>query len=735
MNAVVIRNRVPDAQGASPYERLTSKRPCLDDVKPFGCLVTVHIDKDLRKKLDQKSEQAILLGNLGYGQYRIFLIDSETITKSKHVQFDEGKFPAKKIDFSHLCDFEVEGDFDYEVKNDTSNEGEITEDLAVDTENTASNENSEETVTDLLEDVEDSPETSHVNSTSQQPQNSDGSARRYPLRNRQPTNTEWFRAGVCHEKYTEPDTSKPCHKTTKINDTPTLKEALQRDDRDLWVQAISEELEALHKAKTWELVDRPKNVKVLPSQFILRIKRNSRGEIDRYKARLVALGNLQRPHIDFEETYAPVVDFTVVRVVLVLVLTQNLVIRQLDVKSAFLNGTLQEVIHMTLPNGYQPKDEKVCRLKKSLYGLKQAPKAWNVKLTADLAKLNFRPINTAESVFIRKTEGATSYILIYVDDMLIISATEDSAARIVKEIQVLYEIKDLGSAEYFLGIKLDKIGPKKLKLTQKQYICDILSRFEMDNCKQVSTPLTNDTEWMQKFPLSQSDKEEMQHVPYREAIGSLMFLSTRTRPDLSTAVNILAKHSANPHPIHWKGVKRIFRYLQGTKEEGILLEGAKHISELRLHCSVDADWATDTQERTSRTGVVCYMNNNAVWWKSRKQHSIAVSSCEAEYMALYEGCKDVAWLRNLLCELGACPGLQPTIISQDNQSAMVWAENSGMRKVKHIDLRYNFSQQMIANGVVTLKYVSTDQNTADILTKVLATTKFRRAKQMLSVTA
>lgn len=249
----------------------------------------------------------------------------------------------------------------------------------------------------------------------------------------------------------------------------------------------------------------------------------------------------------------------------------------------------------------------------------------------------------------------------------------------------------------------------------------------------MSTPLTNENEWMEKLSLTKENEEEMKNIPYREAIGSLMFLSTRTRPDISTAVNILAKHSANPHPIHWKGVKRIFRYLQGTVDEGLIIRGAQAINELVLHCSVDADWATDIEDRRSRTGVVCCINDNSIWWKSRKQTSIAASSCEAEFMALFEGCKDVVWLRNLLCNLGVCPGREPTEIRHDNQSSITWAENTGMRKVKHIDLRYNYSQHMIADGVVVLKYVSTDENIADIFTKILSGTKFQKARRKLGV--
>ena len=245
---------------------------------------------------------------------------------------------------------------------------------------------------------------------------------------------------------------------------------MEREDREDWIEAISAELESLHKADTWEMMDRPRDTKVLPSQFVLKVKRDAHGRVDKYKARSVALGNLQRPNLDYIETYAPVVDFTVVRIVIVVALTQNMVIRQLDVKSAFLNGALHETIYMSLPKGFHADETKVCRLKKSLYGLKQAPKAWNTTLTKDLATLDFNPIDTAGSVFVRSKNTCLSYIIVYVDDMLIVTHEEREATQIVKDTGKIYEIKDLGTADYFLGIKCWDGGRQQGAFNVKVYI-------------------------------------------------------------------------------------------------------------------------------------------------------------------------------------------------------------------------------------------------------------------------
>ncbi|MEL7521272.1 MAG: reverse transcriptase domain-containing protein, partial [Cyanobacteria bacterium J06553_1] len=516
---------------------------------------------------------------------------------------------------------------------------------------------------------------------------------------------------------------------------PTLKEALGGKNKEQWLQAIGEEMEALKIAKTWTVTERPKGQKVLPSQFILRVKRGSGGEIIKYKARLVVLGNLQRPNIDYFETYAPVVEFTVVRVLLILASTLDLTIRQLDVKSAFLNGCLKETIFMSLPKDFALPEGQVCHLKKSLYGLKQAPKAWNEKLTADFEKINFKSSKTAESVFYQREKGRTTYLLLYVDDMLILAPTEEEADRVVQQIKSLYEIKDLGKAEFFLGVKIEQPQEKVTKISQSRYINEVLERFKMETCKPISTPLSDEGDWFKRLSLTTAEENEMKNIPYREAIGSLLFLSTRTRPDIATAVNILAKHSETPHPKHWKGIKRILRYLQGSKNEGIVLKGAKNLEDLQLECYVDADWGADVEDRSSRTGVICYLSGNPIWWKSRKQHSIAVSTCEAEYMALFEGAKDVIWLRNVLCEFGLCAGETATTIFTDNQSSITWAKNPGLRKVKHIDLRYNFSQEQIEKKIIRVEYVQSSENAADILTKNLSNCVFQKAKKLLSISA
>jgi hypothetical protein len=407
-----------------------------------------------------------------------------------------------------------------------------------------------------------------------------------------------------------PITGQTCHvRDTSESDSPSLKAALSSPNRDLWEIAIAEELESLRVAGTWDIVDTPRGVKIFPSKFVLKVKRNSDGSFERRKARLVLLGNLQRPDIDFYDTYAPVADFVVVRIVIATACAKQWFIHHLDVKSAFLNGYLDEDVYMSLPREYSLANGTACKLKRSIYGLRQAPRAWNQRLTDDLKHSGFKPLINAESVFSSIIDGSVVYLIIYVDDILVVAASELALSKVKTLLSKLYEIKDLGNAEYFLGVKIER-EHKHVKLTQESYTRGVLERYGMLESKPTPTPMIQSSDLMLKSPCSESDSKHMVGVPYREAIGSLLFLAVRTRPDIAVAVSILSKHVQCPRPCHWEGVKRILRYIKGTISKGLTYNGDESSPALTIYC--DADWATDPEDRHSRSGVVFFLGRNLV---------------------------------------------------------------------------------------------------------------------------
>ena len=412
--------------------------------------------------------------------------------------------------------------------------------------------------------------------------------RRYPARTRRAPLSWWATstselATACHGAPISM-CSTSCHTVENIeSDSPTLKGALASPQRESWVEAISEELHSLDLAHTWDVVPRaPAGARVFPSKFVLKVKRTSDGTVERYKARLVLLGHLQRENIDYFETYAPVVDFTAVRIALVVASYTNMSIHHLDVKCAFIYGQMEEEIYMRLPDTYAPTDGSVCKLKRSIYGLRQAPRAWHTKLAADLATLGYKPFQHAESIFTRDKNNVKIFLLIYVDDILLLVSSDEAVKSVKDEIGRLYTIKDLGEAKYFLGIKLERNTHGTLRLSQTNYIENILDRFNMTASKPVPSPMVPNKTLMQRIPRTEEEASAMIGVPYREAIGALLYLSIRTRPDIAVAVGTLAKHVQEPRSLHWEGVKRILRYLQGTKNKALLFRTAMSTDPLTL---------------------------------------------------------------------------------------------------------------------------------------------------------
>ena len=727
-NAVRVRNSLPGHKGISPYEALTNRKPNLENFRPFGCLGMVHVHAGARKKLDIKSIPCVLLCTLDGRNYRMYDPNTRKVLVSRNVVFTEHKFPLKEGNGTCLLEEDaIDSDGSYEISDSKEFETNISP--------SSTDESSNGEDEDLPENEEDSSESSAEDSESEQITRSQA---RYPTRFRQPPSRLAYianeSANICHGVIPTQSHEKRCHIAVEDLDSPTLKQALKSSSKEHWVEAISEEFESLQEADTWDIVSHPPPGKrIFPSKFVLKIKRNSDRTIERYKARLVLLGHLQQKDIDFFETYSPVVDFTAVRIALVIACQLGMTTHHLDVKCAFLYGNLDEEIYMRLPDEYAYSDGKVCRLKKSIYGLKQAPRAWNARLMKDLKSIGYLPFMHAESIFWRHKDGIKIYLLVYVDDFLLItSATSPNIVSSLKaEIAAFYTIKDLGQAEYFLGINLEH-SANSIKLSQTAYIHKILDRFNMSECKAVISPMLPHDNLFDKRLATDKEKMLMLNVPYREAIGALMFLSVRTRPDIAVAVGTLAMHVQQPLPKHWEAVKRVFRYLRGSIGEGLVLCKVP-TSEFNLRIYADADWATNSEDRLSRSGSVSQIGDSTIWWKSRKQTSIAASSCEAEYMALFESAKDAIWLRNLLCEFGFCPGPDPTTIFHDNQGSIVWAKEDSLRKVKHVALRYHFTHNLINAGQIELMYVESKSNRADSLTKPLSGIQFSESKKVLGV--
>jgi Reverse transcriptase (RNA-dependent DNA polymerase) len=391
------------------------------------------------------------------------------------------------------------------------------------------------------------------------------------------------------------------------------------------------------------------------------VKRGPDGEITRYKARLVARGFTQIEGIDYTETFAPVAKFTSIRTLLALAAHQNLELHQMDVKTAFLNGDLNEEIYMNLPPGFR-KPNVIWKLKKGLYGLKQASREWYKKIRTEFEALDFKRCQTDHGIFHLSKNGTRVIIAIYVDDLLILSNSSTAVDQVKSDLKKKFDMTNLGEARWILGMEVTRDRANRtISLSQRQYVQDILERHGMANCRPVSTPM------VPNLTLEKLKEPEFDATTYQSAVGSLMYAMIGTRPDLAHAVGVLSQFSAKPGVAHWTALKHVFRYLCGNSDVSIIYDGKKNNASLTGY--VDADWAADKNDRRSLTGYVFILCGGAVSWSSKKQSSMAQSSTEAEYMAGAHAAKEIAWLRTFLSEIGEIQN-SPTSLWIDNQSAI-----------------------------------------------------------------
>ncbi|RVW20652.1 Retrovirus-related Pol polyprotein from transposon TNT 1-94 [Vitis vinifera] len=383
-------------------------------------------------------------------------------------------------------------------------------------------------------------------------------------------------------------------------------EALQDENSSKWELAMKDEMDSLLGNQTWELTELPVGKKALHNKWVYRIKNEHDGS-KRYKAKLVVKGFQQKEGIDYTEIFSPVVKMSTIRLVLGMVAAENLHLEQLDVKTAFLHGDLEEDLYMIQPEGFivQGQENLVCKLRKSLYGLNKL-----LDSGSDIEKIN----------------------------------------NLKKQLSKQFAMKDLGAAKQILGMRIirDKANGT-LKLSQSEYVKKVLSRFNMNEAKPVSTPLGSHFKLSkEQSPKTEEERDHMSKVPYASAIDSLMYAMVCTRPDIAHAVGVVSRFMSRPGKQHWEAVKWILRYLKGSLDTCLCFTGAN----LKLQGYVDADFAGDIDSRKSTTGFVFTLGGTAISWTSNLQKIVTLSTTEAEYVAATEAGKEMIWLHGFLDELG-----------------------------------------------------------------------------------
>jgi hypothetical protein len=525
--------------------------------------------------------------------------------------------------------------------------------------------------------------------------------------------------------------------TTSPAEPLNYEEAMNREDSDKWLKAAQEEMDSIYQAGTWTLVPLPSNRSAIGCKWVFKVKLKADNSIDRYKARLVAKGFSQIEGIDYVDTFSPVAKFCSIRALLALAAHHDLEIHQMDVKSAYLNGDLNEDIYMRQPPGFQVKGKEglVCKLQKSLYGLKQAGRQWNSKIDSTLLSLSFTRLEADHCIYVYQDGQVVIFIILYVDDLILISNALSRLVALKRSLSQLYQMKDLGEAEYILGIQIVRDRANRtLHISQTGYIKTILERFGMADCKPASTPMDCGRKLSKAdCPVTDTEREAVKVIPYQSAVGAIMYCMLGTRPDIAFAITALSQYSSNYGTKHWTAVKHLLRYLQGTQDYKLTYGLKKGDGDPVLFGYCDSDWGNDIDDRRSYTGYAFILAGGAVSWQSKKQPTTALSSVEAEYMAATQATKEAIWWRTLLSELGLVIS-GSTVLITDSKGSIDLAKNPEHHaRTKHIDIRHHFIREKVADGTVKMSFVGTEHMGADILTKPLAKTRHHSLLKLLGI--
>jgi hypothetical protein len=493
-----------------------------------------------------------------------------------------------------------------------------------------------------------------------------------------------------------------------------------------WMAAMESELHSINKNGTWELTTLPPGQKPIGLKWVFKLKRNSEGEVMKHKARLVAKGYVQKEGIDFEEVFAPVARLDTIRLILAMAANRGWQVHHLDVKSAFLNGELEEEVYVTQPEGFvkDGKEKHVYKLSKALYGLRQAPRAWNVKLDRSLKNLKFSKCANEPVVYTRGVGRSTVVLGVYVDDLIVTGEDPAEIEVFKQQMTSEFEMSGLGLLSFYLGIEVDQQNDF-VTIKQSSYARKVLSQFGMGDCNPTKIPMD---------PGAKLDADKggvrVDGTEYRRVIGCLRY-HLHTRPDLSFSVGMCSRYMEKPTVKHQRAVKHILRYLKGTIDLGLVY--TQEGKEETIIGYSDSDLGGDLVGRRSTGGMAFYLNDSLITWTSHKEKTIALSSCEAEFMATTEAAKQGLWLRSLLSELTAKQPKSVTLYV-DNNSAIALMKNPVFHgRSKHIDIKYHFIRECVERKQIVVKRVWTKEQKADTLTKALPTVMLGVMNHLLGV--
>mgnify|MGYP002413840545 FL=1 len=734
LTAVYILNRSPTKalDGRTPYEAWHGRKPAVSHLRVFGCLAFAkelgHIGK-----LDDRSTPGVFIGYAeGSKAYRILDPKTQRVRTARDVVFNEGRGWQwdKAVDDGSTPtydDFIVEYAHFKEAGGASSSSSPGTSTPAPKTTSTPAP--ATPTTPQPATPHTPAPAVATPGSSSSAPAHAEHNPMKFasPLTHDEERVDAWY--GGEPLRYRTMD--------NVLGDQPVpglvprdLEAQLQlvcedgeprsfaEAERDAaWRAAMKLEMDAVEQNRTWELADLPRGHRAITLKWVFKLKRDGAGAIIKHKARLVARGFLQQEGVDFDDAFAPVARMESVRLLLALAAQEGWRVHHMDVKSAFLNGDLKEEVYVHQPPGFTiPGQEgKVLRLRKALYGLRQAPRAWNAKLDSTLKKMGFEQSPHEAAVYRRGSGGNALLVGVYVDDLVITGTKDAEVAAFKEDMKATFQMSDLGLLSFYLGIEVHQ-DHSGIALRQSAYAKRIVELAGLTDCHPALTPME------ERLKLSRdSTTEEVDATQYRRLVGSLRYL-THTRPDLAFSVGYVSRFMERPTSEHQQAVKRIVRYIAGTLDHGLhypRCPGAAHFVGYS-----DSDHAGDIDTSKSTSGILLFLGKCLVSWQSVKQQVVALSSCEAEYIAASTACTQALWLARLLGDL-LVQDTRTVQLLVDSKSALALAKNPVFHeRSKHIRLRYHFIRSCVEEGSIEASYINTKDQLADLLTKPLGRVKF-----------